>query len=239
MEYLEKWRAGARVRAGEVIAPTFKSEFFHCTTCAVYDRHLWEELQQTSNRVPPESSGIWKETCTNCKARTIWAEVWDPDENANTGRPIHPQRAAGVAPPHPDMPPDVAEDYAEAAAIATTSARGSGALLRLALQKLMPHLGESSGNLNADISSLVRKGLDIRVQQALDGLRVIGNNAVHPLEIDLRENPETVFALFGLLNFIVEQMVTQPRKLDEFYARLPEGALDAIQKRDDVPGAQS
>ena len=88
----------------------------------------------------------------------------------------------------------------------------------------MPHLGEAGGNLNADIASLVQAGLDPGVQQALDGLRVIGNNAVHPLELDLKEDVETVNALFNLLNFIIEQQITRPRKLAEMYAALPDGA---------------
>ena len=130
------------------------------------------------------------------------------------------------------MPADVQADYREAAAIADRSPRGAGALLRLALQKLMPHLGGNGKNLDQDIGKLVADGLDLRVQQALDALRVIGNNAVHPGEIDLTEDPEKVATLFGLLNYIVEERITRPRQLEELYQSLPEGALKAIERRD-------
>jgi hypothetical protein len=96
----------------------------------------------------------------------------------------------------------------------------------------MPHLGEKGKNINDDIASLVRSGLDPSVQQALDALRVIGNNAVHPLELDLRDDTETVNALFGLLNFIVEDRIARPKKLTQLYQGLPEGAREAIERRD-------
>jgi hypothetical protein len=57
-------------------------------------------------------------------------------------------------------------------------------------------------------------------------------SAVHPGQLDLRDEPATAVALFGLLNFIVEQMITRPRELANIYAKLPPSAVAAIQKRD-------
>src|SRR5258708_22812888 len=91
-----------------------------------------------------------------------------------------------------DMPEDVADDYNEARAIFVSSPRSSAALLRLALQKLCKHLGEPGKDLNTDIGALVAKGLPTQIQQALDVIRVIGNNAVHPGQIDIREEKELV-----------------------------------------------
>jgi hypothetical protein len=70
------------------------------------------------------------------------------------------------------------------------------------------------------------------VQQALDTLRVVGNNAVHPGHLDLNDNKETAAALFGLLNFIVERMITHPKQIASLYSSLPQGNRDAIHKRD-------
>ena len=129
------------------------------------------------------------------------------------------------------MPPDVRSDYAEAAGIVDTSARGA-ALLRLAIQKLMMHLGEPGKNLNDDIGALVKKGLDAKVQRALDAVRVIGNNAVHPGTIDLKDDKPTAIKLFGLVDYIVESQISTPKQIDAIYDTLPSTAVAAIDKRD-------
>ncbi|QXE17642.1 DUF4145 domain-containing protein [Clostridium sp. 001] len=86
--------------------------------------------------------------------------------------------------------------------------------------------------MNEDIGSLVKKGLDSKVQKALDTVRVIGNNAVHPGTIDLNDNKDIAYSLFGLLNFIVQQMITQPKEIENLFKTLPDNAKLAINKRD-------
>jgi hypothetical protein len=134
--------------------------------------------------------------------------------------------------PNTDMPADVQTDFAEANAIIGKSPRGAAALLRLCIQKLMPHLGQKGKNIDHDIGALVKNGLDIRIQKALDIVRVIGNNAVHPGQIDLRDDKATAFKLFNLVNLIVAAMITAPKHIEELYGALPETALEAIEKRD-------
>jgi Domain of unknown function (DUF4145) len=130
------------------------------------------------------------------------------------------------------MPEDVRKDYEEARSIVMQSPRGACALLRLAVQKLCKELGEPGENINDDIASLVENGLSVEVQRALDTLRVIGNNAVHPGEMDLTDDTETATALFELLNFIVDDRISQPKKRAEIFAKLPTKAVAAIEKRD-------
>lgn len=134
--------------------------------------------------------------------------------------------------PIEDMPEAIKADFMEAREIVNASPRGAAALLRLCVQKLMPILGERGRDINDDIASLVKKGLPVAVQQALDSLRVIGNEAVHPGAIDLNDNRETALALFELLNFIVERTITQQKKISDIYGKLPKSKLDAILKRD-------
>ena len=96
----------------------------------------------------------------------------------------------------------------------------------------MPALGERGKNINDDIGSLVAKGLPIQVQQALDFCRVVGNNAVHPGEIEINDTPEIAHNLFAMINFIVEDRIARPKHIQSLYDKLPSGAKTAIEKRD-------
>jgi Domain of unknown function (DUF4145) len=131
-----------------------------------------------------------------------------------------------------DMPKNIIEDYKEAVAVFPHSPRASAALLRLVLQKLCIHLGQPGKNLSDDIRALVKAGLSPKVQQAFDIVRIIGNNAVHPGEIDFNDNSETVETLFKLINFVVEEMITRPREISKIYDALPQTKRDEIEKRD-------
>ncbi len=159
--------------------------------------------------------------CFNCKRISIWIH----------DKQVYPQR--GEAPiPNPDLSPDILTDYWEASTILDLSPRGAAALLRLAIQKLCKELGQSGKDLNQDIGALVDAGLDPLIQKSLDAVRVVGNNAVHPGQIDLRDNKETVENLFNIVNLIAERMISIPKRVEELYSSLPKSSLDQIQKRD-------
>lgn len=134
--------------------------------------------------------------------------------------------------PNEDLPADTLRDYEEASAILSLSPRGAAALLRLAIQKLCGHLGEKGKNIDDDIAALVRNGLSPMIQKALDSVRVTGNEAVHPGTLDLRDEPETAHRLFKLVNVIAEQMISNPKHVEEAYGKLPEVKRKAIETRD-------
>lgn len=160
--------------------------------------------------------------CFTCKKLSIW--LYD--------KLLYPSDQYGPQ-PNEDLPDEIQADYLEASTILDLSPRGSAALLRLCIQKLCVHLGESGRDLNTDIGSLVKKGLDKRVQKALDVVRVLGNEAVHPGQIDLKDDRETAAKLFVAVNLIAEIMITQLKQLDALYdEKIPEGKRAAIEKRD-------
>ncbi len=131
------------------------------------------------------------------------------------------------------MPDDIKADYEEARDILSQSPRGAAALLRLCIQKLCKHLGKPGTNINDDIGALVKDGLSPKVQKSLDIVRVVGNNAVHPGQIDLRDDLQTANMLFGLVNLIADVMITQPKHVDElFNSVVPDSQKDAIARRD-------
>ena len=134
---------------------------------------------------------------------------------------------------NPDLNEDIAALYQEAANIYADSPKGATALLRLALQKLLVQLGKDGKNINNNIKELVAEGLSPKIQHALDLLRVVGNNAVHPGQINLDDNKEIAFKMFHILNFIADEMITKPKELELLYDNvIPEDTKEHIKERD-------
>ena len=199
--------------------PTQDEQKFHCYHCGVFAVQLWAPTYYQAGSF--HFTNIKRCVCEHCGGVSYWYE----------NKMIIPA-ASITEPPHPDLPRDCQIDYQEAAAVVSESPRSAAALLRLSIQKLMSHLGEKGKNINDDIASLVSKGLPPLVQKALDYCRVVGNNAVHPGEINLNDTPETAHQLFRMINFIVEDRIARPKEIEALYNSLPQGARDAIDKRD-------
>ena len=172
-------------------------------------------------RHPIESYNAFVSSCSHCKKLSIWVR----------GELIYPQ-SSSAPPVNSDLPDDIREDYDEASNILNLSPRGSAALLRLAIQKLCKKLGQKGKYINEDIAALVSEGLSTHIQQALDTVRVIGNDAVHPGQIDLRDDEETARSLFAFVNLIADKMISEPKRIEEAYKGLPESKLEAIKERD-------
>lgn len=213
-------------------APELNKKSFHCPNCGVLAEQTWSgnischyrQLQPNGQHVGTSYSldyySISK--CSHCSKFSIWLE----------NKMVYPL-TGNVEMANPDLPDDIKNDYNEAKDIVNISPRGASALLRLAVQKLCIHLGEKGANINDDIKNLVKKGLPQTMQQALDSVRVIGNNAVHPGTIDLNDKIEIAYALFGFVNVICEVLISQPKKIQEFYEKnIPEGIRNGIEKRD-------
>lgn len=200
--------------------PEYKKGSFNCPYCGVYSVQKWVQLGggfESAYTLTP----MWVARCAHCTVGSYWYE----------GNMILPSTGT-VDLPNPDIPEDCKRDYFEARDIVQRSPRGAAALLRLCIQKLMKHLGKKGKDINGDIGELVKEGLPLLIQQSLDVCRVVGNNAVHPGEIDLDDSPEIALSLFKLINIIVEDRITKPKEVEALYASLPVGALEAIEKRD-------
>jgi hypothetical protein len=212
------------------ITPAYLSKSFHCPHCGVLAAQTWS--QHITCKYNDKTLG-WTnfnlvnaaiEKCEHCSAFTIWI-----------GEKMVFPLTGNVELANPDLPEDILSDYNEAKNIVNISPRGAAAILRLAIQKMCIHLGEKGKNLNEDVANLVKKGLPVQLQQALDSVRVIGNHSVHPGVIDLKDKPETAFALFGFVNVICDYFITQPKKIAEIFGGLPEKDKENIAKRDSEP----
>ena len=237
--------------------PEFNKTAFHCPHCQTFAMQLWYEtylnrisnnktgydhyqdiesafFDTTSSNKSPElyfmNSYVNNDTrlfrvytavCSHCEEVSIWLGQ----------KQLYPF-ASSAPPPNPDLPDDLRIDYEEARAILAQSPRGAAALLRLVIQKLCKELGETGENINDDIGKLVSKGLDRSVADVMDSVRVIGNNAVHPGQMDISDDSITVNTLFELINMIVEKMITDPKRIKEIWSKLPKQDQEKIMKRD-------
>ena len=205
----------------EYTAPHLNGDGFNCPRCDAYAHQTWWQAIAQSDKGTKNIQGLSVAFCEKCGDYSLWL----------TGSMILPQESTAPM-PSDDMPDDVKVDYVEARSIVVASPRGACGLLRLAVQRLMPHFGRKGKDLDDDIGQLVEQGLRVGIQKALDSLRVIGNDAVHPGVLDLKDDVETATALFDALNMIVEDMITRPKAIEELYSMLPETKKEHIRKRD-------
>ena len=178
--------------AQDYVPPAYGVDGFNCPNCGAFAHQhwyygIWAHTTHGGSGSSLKLAFLTISACERCNRFALW------DNKKRTL--IYPQMY--VAPlPATDMPEDVKGDYEEARSIFSQSSRGAAALLRLAIQKLVIALGESGDDLNKSIGNLVKKGLRTDIQKALDVVRVVGNNAVHPGQIVIEDNPEVALSLF-------------------------------------------
>lgn len=204
------------------VAPSAEAVAFTCPECGAFTQRIQTATAFDAGGPDPANPTrlIFISRCVLCNHSVSFLD----------GMMIFPDRSQAPA-PHEKLPENVKKDYEEAASIASRSPRGAAALLRLAIQKLCMQLGGGGENLSADIGSLVKRGLPELIQQSLDVVRVTGNNAVHPGQIET-DDPQVAETLFELTNIIVEQMIAVPERIKHLYDALPEVDKARIEKRD-------
>jgi len=205
--------------------PEMDATAFNCPYCQAYADVLWglAFVRPNGTAGMVEVPDVKFARCGHCMRYSIWDK---PSQEL-----VRP-RAILADEPNNDLPTEVIDDYREAAKILQDSPRGAAALLRLAIQKLCDSLVDGAGDLNTKIGTLVQGGLDVRVQQALDAVRVVGNEAVHPGQVDLNDTPQMAHQLFKLVNLIGRRMITEPAEVEAIYQALPPEKRAGIEARD-------
>ena len=205
----------------DFVAPQRDKDAFNCPYCQAYSHQIWYDGGKCRSGRCDNIEELSIATCSRCGKLSYWIN----------DKIIYPEET-GIPNPNEDLDEEIKTDYLEAASIINKSSRGAAALLRLAIQKLCKQLGQSGDNINDDIANLVKNGLPVQIQQALDIVRVIGNESVHPGTIDLNDDNDTAVRLFELVNIIARIMVTQPKEIENLYSTLPEEKLEGIKNRD-------
>lgn len=173
--------------------------------------------------------------CFACKNHSIWigATLAYPD----------PQKALAdvVHTPHEEMPDDAAELYKEAVSVLPFSRRASAALCRASMERLVKvldpecpkraKLDERLARLEGRVSSTT---IDL-----LNVLRHVGNTALHggqdgdgSATIYIDEDDETIAeTFFVVINTLVDELITKPRRSAELYNKLPAGVRHAYETK--------
>lgn len=210
------------------ISPDLSKESFTCPHCGTLSLMRYEYIgydgPDAVSMLPRRGPGfeyVIIASCLHSKGKTIWIN----------DQYVYPDIVAEEA--NPDMPEPVKQLYNEAGLIYSKSPRAACALLRLGIDRLCNELGENDRDINKNIGALVKKGLPQSVQQALDVVRVVGNKAVHPGQIDFDvDDVGTATMLMRLLNIVVERMITEPNEINSLYQGLPSSVKESIDRRD-------
>lgn len=223
--------------------PKYKSTAFVCPNCSAYAQQQWEFIvtktnygsnqfgenvhydvyQLSSDNHSPNNKGLAFSDCQLCGGKSVWLD----------GSMIYPVSSC-IENPRELMPDDVKEIYNEAREVYRVSPRSSAALLRLALEILLPQLGAKKSNINNMIAQLVsEKKAFLQVQKAMDVLRVIGNDALHPgiINIEKEDSKPISLALFKMLNYIIVETKESEEMVDGMYSVLPESLREKINER--------
>lgn len=246
------------------LIPKYRSEKFVCPHCGIASQQKWFDAESAVSIVNAIISATYFDYRTKIQgykqeAIVEFVQVLSQDNKRNMAKfvpqgfsvascsscpnpslwinreLVYPKKA-NIPTPNSDLSDKIKDLYGEASSIFAESPKGATALLRLALQILLKDVGKTGKNINNDIKELVESGLSPKIQQALDLLRVVGNNAVHPGQIDLDDNKEVAMKMFHLLNFIAEELITKPKELDFLYSEIiPPETREHIAQRDAKP----
>jgi hypothetical protein len=172
------------------------------------DNVLAYEYQEHPQNLKVKLLNLHVSRCYNCKGFTVWVRdrlVFPVrgDEPPDVVEVDFEEVAEDVQETAEDE--EVSEDFEEAAAILNKFPRGAAALTRVCIQNMMPLLKENAKNLDENISSLVRKGLEVEIQQAMDVLQVVRKNPSQTTEVDLKEENEAAKIFLTSLKQILKR----------------------------------
>jgi hypothetical protein len=194
------------------------------------DNVLAYEYQEHPRNLKVKLLNLHVSRCYNCKGFTVWvrdrlvfpikgnepldiieADFRQVEEDVQELEDNVPESDEHVEASVEEVE-EASEDFEEAAAILNKSPRGAAALIRICIQNMMPLMKETGKNLDENISSLVRKGLEVEIQQAMDVLQVIRRNPGQESDVDLRDETAIATRMLESLKEILERRMLKNRE---------------------------
>jgi hypothetical protein len=187
------------------------------------DNVLAYEYQEHPRNLKVKLLNLHVSRCYNCKGFTVWVrdrlvfpikveeappdivEVDFEEVATDVQGTVEAQEGDEHVQTNAEDVEEASEDFEEAAAILNKFPRGAAALTRICIQKMMPLVKGNAENLDENFSSLVRKGLKVEIQQAMDVLQLVRKSPLQPSEVDLKEENETAKTLLNSLKVILER----------------------------------
>jgi hypothetical protein len=220
------------------VPPHPDSEAFTCAYCGVYAQQ--EEQSTYSYGIEAEfgingnTTSLYFKRCLSCKKDHLFLvtpngtkleqlknSLNTDDKKSDVITLLYPKNSS-APPPQEDMPEEVLALYKEAASIVSDSPSAACLFIRKALETLLLDyykLDPKKYNLDKLIKHLTddtEQAWSKKFKPHLESIRLIGNDAAHPREINRADNEQTALTLFGFLNICVEHLISQPLKTKQF-----------------------
>jgi hypothetical protein len=138
-----------------------------------------------------------------------------------------------------EVPPNLAEDYIEAAQVLVLSPKASAALSRRCLQGILRDNGFTEKDLAPAIKAVVTSGkLPVTLAASLDAVRNIGNFAAHPtkdtntgmvLPVEAHEAEWNLDVLDGLFEYFYVLPAKEKAKINELNKKLAAAGKPLVQ----------
>ena len=159
--------------------------------------------EHTDNRIQAIFPCFFSQ-CNSCEEYAIWVN----------DRIVYPQAIIRI--PKDDMPDQIKTFYRQASSISSQCPPASAALLRTVLEMLCTELNYTEGSLKQRIEKMKNDGkIDDELHDAMQSVRIVGNNAVHAGQIEVDDSKEVVKVLFEIIDDITLDLFTKPKRRKE------------------------
>lgn len=228
-------------------APDQRGKCLHCQTVVKFisteDLPYWMQARGTD-----ENLKIIACQCPNCGRVTAIIERLEPVPDiglvVQAAHVVWPM-SSGRLPAPPGVPPEIAEDYNEAAIVLHHSAKASAALSRRCLQSLLKDAAKTKSKDLVKQIEEVLPNLPSYIAENLDTVRTIGNFAAHEqkskssgsiLDVEVGEAEWNLEVLESLFDFYYVRPRLEREKRKELNDKLEEAGKPPLKM---PPGGDS